>query len=177
MKPTLMLHEVDDRIFSLPLEDYILTFDDGLFSQYKLRDRLMHVNTKKIFFISTNIVAKENTKQNNTIVDCVTCHERYFNSGDLSNYMNWEQILELSRMDQFYIGGHSHNHHRPAFGDIISDTRAMMSMFESHDLMPVDFCFPYNHYCEVYKRVLTSYGFVNFYGKERLSLEVLYEHH
>ena len=176
MKPVLMIHEVSDQIFNLPLQDYILTFDDGLYSQYKIHDRLLSINTTKIFFISTNIVAEEHTKQNDAIVDCATCHERFFNSGDFSNYMNWEQILELSRLDQFYIGGHSHNHHRPEFGSIISDTRAMMNTFKSYDLSPVDFCFPYNHYCEVYKKVLTNYVYVNFYGKDRIPIEDLYEH-
>ena len=35
MKPVLMLHEFKEEFLDLPLENYILTFDDGLYTQYK----------------------------------------------------------------------------------------------------------------------------------------------
>ena len=33
-KPVLMIHSIRPEYFELPLENYILTFDDGLYSQY-----------------------------------------------------------------------------------------------------------------------------------------------
>ena len=34
MKPILMIHEFKEDFLNLNLEDYILTFDDGLYTQY-----------------------------------------------------------------------------------------------------------------------------------------------
>ena len=53
MKPVLMIHEVDESIFNKPLEDFVLTFDDGLYSQYKFIEAIDAIDTDKIFFIST----------------------------------------------------------------------------------------------------------------------------
>ena len=58
-KPVLMIHEFSEFMLSLPLEDYILTFDDGLYTQYIHFDKIRELNTDKIFFISTGIVAHE----------------------------------------------------------------------------------------------------------------------
>lgn len=69
-KITLMFHEVDESIFDIDLEKYILTFDDGLYTQYKLIDRLCELNTTKIFFISSNIICDENVKQSEENITC-----------------------------------------------------------------------------------------------------------
>ena len=58
MKPVLMIHEITEKLFDLNLEDYTLTFDDGLYSQYYHYDKFKSINTDKIFFISSNILCE-----------------------------------------------------------------------------------------------------------------------
>ena len=46
-KKILMIHEFKESFLNLPLEDYILTFDDGLFTQYLFLSELLKINTDK----------------------------------------------------------------------------------------------------------------------------------
>jgi len=48
-KKVLMIHEVTENLFNLPLENYILTFDDGLYSQYYHFKHFESIDTEKIF--------------------------------------------------------------------------------------------------------------------------------
>jgi hypothetical protein len=66
MKPILMIHEIRDWMFDLPLHNYVLTFDDGLYSQYYFLDKFKTIDTEKIFFISTGILCDENEIQSTT---------------------------------------------------------------------------------------------------------------
>ena len=63
MKPILIIHEFEERFFDLPLDQYILTFDDGLYTQYVFLEELKKIKTKKYFFISSGIVCPENIEQ------------------------------------------------------------------------------------------------------------------
>ena len=40
MKPVLMIHEFKKEFLDLPLKDYILTFDDGLYTVYKFFNKI-----------------------------------------------------------------------------------------------------------------------------------------
>lgn len=179
-KPVLMIHEVQDWMLELPLEKYVLTFDDGLYSQYKYIDQINQFDTEKIFFISSNIVC--NGTQKTETISCEVAHQHFFEDGDNSSYMTIEQIKHLLTIKNVQIGAHSHGH-----GDytnmslvertklLIQDTETMMEWFDNKlNYKPTSFCFPYNKdYGGIYAAVLKRYGFKNFYGQERIPIETL----
>ena len=170
MKPVLMIHEFAEWMLELPLERYTLTFDDGLYTQYLYIDELLEIETDKIFFISTGIVASETVVQSSEFIQCAEAHSRLFDSGDLSHYMNWGQIKEISRLHRCEIGGHSHLHADVCMNNILSDTKLMNNTFKMHNIQPKSFCFPYNQENEIYKQILIQHGYEGFYGKERVDI-------
>jgi len=174
MKPVLTIHEFHEDFLQLPLDQYTLTFDDGLYSQYKYISELSLINTQKIFFISTGIVC--DAEQSEDEIKCEQAHEKFFNTGDCSNYMTWDQIKHIHEMTDCEIGGHSHNHnprwrhHQHTIKEIVEDTKQMMSVFDHHGIHPVSFCFPYNNESKMYEQVLRTKGFTNFYGESRIDI-------
>lgn len=167
MKPVLMIHEVDDWMFDLPLEDYILTFDDALYTQYVHFDKFKQIDTKKIFFVSTGIVATEQTVQDDEFVLCAEAHAQLFETGDLKHYMKWSQIKEIDEDPLCEIGGHSHLHGHFNASHMMDDTRLMLETFHQQGMRPTSFCWPYNEENAVYRAVLLHNGFTKFYGAER----------
>ena len=109
MKPVLMIHEFEEKFLDLPLEKYILTFDDGLYSQYRFLEELKKIKTEKYFFISSNIICPENQKQNDESICCEKAHIKAFNKNYI-NYMKWSQIKEIDKVDNCFIGCHGHSH-------------------------------------------------------------------
>lgn len=107
------IHEMNDetirKILSLPKKDLVLTFDDGLYTQYKYLDDLLSIHVPKYFFISTNIVCSRFTEQSKEYIHCADAHKKAF-SGNKENYMTWSQIKTIEKMSNCFIGGHSHFH-------------------------------------------------------------------
>lgn len=179
-KPVLMIHEVRDWMFKLPLKDYILTFDDGLYSQYYYLDKFKKIPTEKIFFISTGIVAEESVTQNQEFPPCQEAHKRFFKCGDTSNYMKWSQVKEIYNSENCFIGGHSHEHKSyenlnltQLHKALTSDTKKMLEVFKKQSLKVEHFCYPYNRQYPLYEGILKAQSFISFYGKERLCIETL----
>tara|TARA_B100002019_G_scaffold282217_1_gene287208 strand:- start:2051 stop:2572 length:522 start_codon:yes stop_codon:yes gene_type:complete len=170
MKPVLMIHEVSDWMFTLPLHDYILTFDDGLYTQYLHFDKIKNIDTDKIFFISTGIVALPETKQSDVFIHCHEAHDKLFESGDLSHYMNWSQIQDIGNQPKCEIGAHSHMHIRHTGFNTVEDTKLMMKCFKDNNIKPTSFCYPYNDENPIYKSLLKQYGFNKFYGTDRIDI-------
>ena len=106
----LMIHEWKDDYLKLPLDQYILTFDDGLYSQFDGIKKINNVfdNIEIRVYISTNILHRGNESQ--TWNECQDAHERYFESGITTDFLNYDQLLELSKLDNVEIGIHGHNH-------------------------------------------------------------------
>jgi hypothetical protein len=178
-KPVLMIHEVRDWMFDLPLEDYTLTFDDGLYSQYYHFPQFKSIKTEKIFFISTDIISTG--VQSTNFPTCIEAHEKY-RLGNREDYMTVKQIRELMQDPLVTIGGHSHNHTpleslslQEAYNHIRLDTERMIDWFAIHlNFQPTKFCYPYNNdWNGLYKKLLSYYGFTEFYGKERIAIEDL----
>ena len=176
MKPTLMIHEFKEQYLDLPLENYVLTFDDGLYSQYAYIDELRKLNTQKIFFISSNIVCPEDQTQDVSMICCRDAHEKAF-LGDYRNYMKWSQIAYIDGLHQCQIGCHGHKHVYDIVSNtiaMIKDSRRMIQTFQCHlGYVPDSFCFPYNIESGVYKTILQKYGFKHFYGGERIDIDEL----
>ena len=97
--------------------------------------------------------------------------------------MTLAQIKELMQDPLVNIGGHSHSHNRLSAYDkliekiqhIKNDTELMLEWFETNlNFRPTKFCFPYNEdYQGIYQSLLKTYGFKEFYGSERMSVEYL----
>ena len=165
----LMIHEMHEGM-EIP-KDCVLTFDDGLFTQYQ---HSRHLPNTKIYFISSGIVC--NQPQSHEFIKCSDAHKKAF-SGNFENYMTLEQIKELDGE----IGGHSHSHiNLSKFPTLVEkvehikkDTELMLEWFEKNlDRRPTSFCFPYNDDVRgLYKAILTTYGFTDFYGRERISID------
>lgn len=180
MKPILMIHEIREEFFKLPLEDYILTFDDGLYSQYYYYPRFKLINTPKLYFISSGITCTG--AQSTSFPPCQIAHEKAF-SGNTEDYMTIEQIKELMLDPLVTIGGHSHAHknlqdyskvtHRAMH--VIDDTKLMVEWFKANlGFKPTAFCFPHNNDISgMYQPVLRAAGFEDFYGNERIAIESL----
>lgn len=178
MKPVLMIHEIREEMFKLPLENYILTFDDGLYSHYYYYPKFAKIQTEKIYFISSGIVS--NCPQSLAFPDSKTAHEKAF-AGNFEDYMNVWQIKELMKDPLVTIGGHGHSHKNLEDFDnlfdqvnhIETDTLAMMNWFkENLGFTPTKFCYPYNNDLkDLYPGLLKKRGFTEFYGKERIAIE------
>lgn len=171
-----MIHEFREEFLDLPLQDYVLTYDDGLYTQY-MYDHL--IDATKIYFVSTNIICQET--QTEELISCRIAHERAFR-GDKSAYMNLQQIETLLERGN-YVGGHSHYHkHLKSFSSLAEkvnhikqDTELMLEWFEKNlHYQPTKFCFPYNDDMNgMYPALLKKYGFTEFYGNERIPIEKL----
>ena len=168
-----MIHEFKEEFLDLPLQDYTLTFDDGLYTQYLFLDKLLEIDTDKYFFISSGIICPENKDQNNNFITCYDAHKKAFNN-DFTNYMKWSQIKKINMNKKCYVGCHSH-YHKIKTADcvecIIEDNKQMISEFITNlEHIPGQFCFPYNHETPLYRQILENKGFKNFYGKERIDI-------
>lgn len=180
MNTALMIHECRPEFLKLPLEQYLLTFDDGLYSQFVFYQEIRHLNTPKIFFISSGIVC--DGPQSLEFPTCRVAHEKAF-AGNKEDYMTLEQIRILAEDPLVTIGAHSHSHTRLSNFSTLAekaryikdDTEQMLSWFEKNlGLQPTSFCFPYNENLDgLYTGLLKKYGFKTFYGNERIPIETL----
>jgi len=146
MKPTLMIHEVQDFYLDLPLEDYILTFDDGLYSQFQYWNHFKKLKTEKIFMTVEQI--KELQSDTNTIV-----------GGHSHNHIRLNSFSKLFERVEY----------------IKQDTEQMIQWFDKNlEQFPSHFCFPYNEDLDgIYSGLLKKRGITHLYSNERIPIERL----
>jgi hypothetical protein len=178
---TVMIHHVHDWMLDLDLSKFdLLTFDDGLYSQYKNIKHFAKFNKPMLFFISTGQICQEETFQNEEVISCDRAHELFFDYGDRTNYMKWSQIQEIKEMPNCSIGGHSHSH--PYLRNASPEMQAasanydiieMMSEFNKHNIVIDSFCFPYNFEAIGWRHYLKKLNVEKFYGAERTPIEDL----
>ena len=174
---TLLVHQVDEWMLDLDLTSFdIITFDDGLYTQYKYYKEFLKLKKPLYFFISTSIICNGN--QSKELIKCNEAHDLYFKSGDTSHYMTWEQVHELND-NGCIIGGHSDTH--PYLNNMsfikqlkesYSQSRMMMKVFNEHNISVTSFAYPYNFKCAGYD-VLKRNGITQFFGDERIEIETL----
>lgn len=179
-KPVLMIHTVTEDIFRLPLDQYVLTFDDGLYSQFFYYPRFKDIPTQKIYFVSSGIVCSG--IQSTEFPTSKEAHEKAAR-GNYEDYMNVDQIRHLMEDPYVEIGGHSHSHTRlSTFKTLVervryikTDTAQMLGWFESTlGIFPTSFCFPYNEdYRGMYSMLVKQAGITTVYGNERIPVETL----
>ncbi len=174
LNKVLEVHETNSEVIELLADisvtspSTIFTFDDGLYSNWKHIQDLINLPNKKIFYISTGITNPDNKPdQNPEVVHCADAHKLYFNDSNLGkvNYMNWNQIRALAKLDNCFIGMHGHMHINPnnykSFNDKIpaykKDIREMLDIFE-RELPGIEywkyFQYPYNAFDPMYSSIL-----------------------
>ena len=170
-----MIHEITPRVLKVDLSKYdIITFDDGLYTQYLHHKHFAKFNKPMYYFISTNIICPETITQKKSPIYCGEAHEEAF-KGNFENYMTWTQIKELSSL--YNIGGHSHNHPRIQ-GKSLSiqyavcnfEVTEMLKKFKEHNIKIDSFCFPYNEDIIFYRSLLKEF---KFFGIEREAIELI----
>ena len=166
------------------LKDDILTFDDGLFSQYFFFHYLPKENIK-IFFISTNIINFTN-KFNLEFLSSDIAHELFFSNNDTTNYMNIEQINYLKNQKNVFIGSHTHYHFKYEsiekdlnMSYIIAKDDLEKNKFYMKKYFNIDkvkyFCYPYNYDKNLFFNICLkkTYPGVICFGKNRININKL----
>jgi hypothetical protein len=110
-----MIHDIRKEYFDLNLDQYRLTFDDGLFSQYYyfplIKDHPENLN----FFITTSFIKPGEAR--NMFAGRHPSHlktkdymYRTFIEGKFDHFMTIEEVQEISKNKKIKIGAHSHLH-------------------------------------------------------------------
>jgi len=166
-----MIHEVTDEVLSKDLSNFdIITFDDGLYTQYLHHKHFALFNKPMYFFISPGIVA--NSVQSDEVIYCADAHIKA-KECNFENYMTWDQIIELNLL--YNIGGHSYSHPRvkklPLRDQVklcSEEVDKMFKSFKEHNINIDSFCFPYNEDSIGYRVKMKEFI---FFGNERVPVE------
>ena len=165
-----MIHQWRDDYFKLKLDDYILTFDDGLYGQIEPIFKICNIypDIEIRYYVSTGII---NTDDNRNYEECSIAHDNFFSNGDLSNYVSYDDLISLSKLKQVNIGLHGHNHLRlenliknkslkDYFKIIEKDIEEMLfryiDMYQNRIIKAGDihYCTPYNYTSDLYNALL-----------------------
>lgn len=181
------IHELDLDTVNKINTNYtnsILTFDDGLYSQFKFKDNL--INKNRIYFICPDLI-NVNDEQNEDFVTCYEAMTTHFKNKSNKYYMNINQIKILISKG-YTIGAHSFYHKHIKYetnSDIIkhyvanikgsllcikneeyikNDTEKMINWFKTYlNIQPTKYCYPFNQKTEKLENILKQYGFNEFY--------------
>lgn len=111
----LMIHDIRKEYFDLKLDQYRLTFDDGLFSQYYYFPLLKNHPAELTFFITTSFIqpGKARPMFDGEYISHLKTKKyayRTFVEGRYEHFMTLEEIQEISTRPNVRIGVHSHLH-------------------------------------------------------------------
>ena len=111
-KQTLMIHAWHDQYLDIKLDDYILSFDDGLYSQLNGIKKIIKKfpNIEIYYYCSTNIIESRRPKNPPKLVESDVAHDHYFRTGSKEYFINFYDLYVLSEYNQVHIGLHGHNH-------------------------------------------------------------------
>jgi hypothetical protein len=115
MKPYLMIHDLRPEYFDLDLDQYRLTFDDGLFSQYYYFSLLKDHPAELTFFITTSFIKPGKARVQYTgeylaYLKAKKYAYRTFIEDRFDHFMTLEEIQELTAQANVRVGVHSHFH-------------------------------------------------------------------
>jgi hypothetical protein len=111
----LMIHDIRKEYFDLNLDQYWLTFDDSLFSQYYYFPLLKNLSGKLTFFITTSFIkpGKKRSMFTGEYIEYLKSKKygyRTFVEGKFDHFMTSEEVQKLSVQPNVRIGVHSHFH-------------------------------------------------------------------
>lgn len=164
-----MIHEIlpglEEKFLLLNLDNYLLTFDDGLYSQVSFIEKVVDKfpNVEIIYYVSTNIINNNLEGSGRSYDICSIAHQKYFEKGDLSNYVTYKDLIKLSKIKNVKIGLHGHNHLNLTslknnlslpdfFKKIQYDIVTMLHRYLDFEFASTEvlFCPPYNQYNDLY---------------------------
>ena len=110
-----MIHDWKREYFALPLRDYRLTFDDGLFSQYYYQPLLADQPGGLTFFIATAFIRPGPARPRFAgryleHLKSGVYSRRAFIEGRLDDFMTVDEVGVLADQPGVRIGAHSHFH-------------------------------------------------------------------
>ena len=113
--PYLMIHDLRPEYFDLNLDQYRLSFDDGLFSQYFYFPFLKNHHRKLTFFITTSFIQPGPARpmfagEYLSYLKTKKYAYRTFIEKTFEHFMTLEEVQELSAQSNVRIGVHSHFH-------------------------------------------------------------------
>ncbi len=175
-----MIHDFKEEYLDLPLQDFVLSFDDGLLTPFIFLKELLLIDTPLIFNISTGLIRRENQPAATESINCFDALIKA-RAGNFENYMTWENIRVIAGRTKCTIAGHSHNHSHVKNMDlnekieyINNDTGKMMREFCYKNIKIRTFCFPFNYEDTFYKGILSqTFGFKHFLGGERIDINTI----
>jgi len=111
----LMIHDLRPEYFDLPLGDYVLTFDDGLFSHYYYLPLLRRCGSPLLFFLATALVGEGPARPpfaGRTLPYRTPAEyaRAAFLAGDRRDFLTVEEARILAREKGVRLGAHSHFH-------------------------------------------------------------------
>lgn len=179
----LMIHKWHDEYLDLKLDDYDLTFDDGLYSQVQGINKIISIypNIKIKFFVSTGIIHIGDEPQ--TFNESDVAHMRFFDLGLTTDFVSYDDLLYLSKLSQVTIGFHGHLHINPnylkknlslldRFAAMKTDANDMvfgaLKFYESKIIKDIDqlfYCSPYNEIDDLQVSIIRK-AFSLYFDKE-----------
>jgi peptidoglycan/xylan/chitin deacetylase (PgdA/CDA1 family) len=113
--PYLMIHDMQPGYFDLALDDFQLTFDDGLFSQYYYYPLLRQHPEKLIYFITTSFIKPGRVRKMYSgdpipHLKSKKYMHRTFIQKETDHFMTTEEVQYLAAQPNVEIGVHSHFH-------------------------------------------------------------------
>lgn len=186
----IMIHEFTPvklkALKSIVTELDVLTWDDGLLSQYACIKSMCDVGATCFVGITTGIAEtasrQAETKEYTPVIDikCDEAHRVYRESGDAGAYMTWEHIKDLEASGAIIVG-HGHQHldvrNLPIVEQgqlVMKDTVDMRSSFMVNlGYTPSGYIYPYNYSKGILDAVIKSYGHSVRFGSERVAVETL----
>jgi len=110
-----MIHDIREDYFKLRLEQYALTFDDGLFSQYYYYPLLSRGQNELIYFIPTAFILPRPARpwfggQHFGYLKSKQYMHAAFVRNDFEHFMSIEELQALAGEKKVTIGAHSHEH-------------------------------------------------------------------
>jgi len=117
---TYLFHEINDEIInkikmvSRKDPEAILTFDDGLYSNFKYLKELKELPNKKIFFFSADIVRTSNIKPNEEFITCSSAHKKTGIQA-YDSYMSIKELKIIKETDNCFLGYHGVHHSKLTF--------------------------------------------------------------
>lgn len=111
----LTIHDIRKEYFNLNLNDYRLTFDDGLYSQFYYFPFFKDHPEKLTYFITTSFIkaGKRRTMSDGRDLPYIKSKKymyRTFAEGRFDHFMNVEELQEICSRSNVHIGAHSHFH-------------------------------------------------------------------
>lgn len=187
-KPVLMIHEIKKEylLANINWKDYVLTFDDCLYSQYYYWLFFRSIVTTKILFIPCSLILYDHRREqfDGEYIDFPTCEEA-LNKRFLEprNYMSLSEIKRLiETTPDLIIGGHGFSHNRIDYLtnaqkmiEFQQDIKNMMEWFISYlNYVPIHYCYPFNYdNIPAKNTILANNGIKYVYSKERIEVNTL----